>query len=47
VASAGSPTANDALYITDAKTVYGTTVIVSGMMQQWSATASSAAWQPR
>jgi len=47
VASSGSPTANDALYITDLKTVYGTTVIVSGMMQQWSATASTAAWQAR
>jgi len=47
VASSGSPTAGDALYITDSNTVYGTTVIVSGMTQQWSATASTAAWQAR
>jgi len=47
VASTGAPTANDAFYITNLRTVYGTTVIISGMIQEWSATAATAAWQAR
>jgi Tfp pilus assembly protein FimT len=47
VASTGAPTANDALYVTNTTVVYGTTVIISGMIQQWSAKASTAAWQAR
>lgn len=47
VASTGSPTANDALYVTNTAMVYGTTVIISGMIQEWSAAASTAAWQAR
>jgi hypothetical protein len=35
VAASGSPTANDALYITDSSSVYGVTVIVSGLIQIW------------
>ena len=37
VAASGSPTANDALYITDSSSVYGVTVIVSGLIQIWTA----------
>lgn len=47
VASTGAPTANDAFYITNTTMVYGTTVIISGMIQEWSATPSTAAWQAR
>lgn len=45
--NAGSPTANDALYVTDANTVNGVTVIVSGLIQIWSTSASTTAWQAR
>ena len=47
VASNGSPTANDALYITDTNTVYGVTVIVSGLIQVWGTGASVTSWQAR
>jgi len=47
VASTNSPTANDALYVTDAQVVYGITVIQTGLIQSWSTGASSTAWQPR
>ena len=47
VAANGSPTANDALYVTDARSVYGVTVIVSGLIQMWSTSASTSAWQAR
>jgi len=47
VAQNGLPTANDALYITDQNSVYGVTVIVSGLIQVWYTSASSTAWQAR
>jgi hypothetical protein len=47
VAASDSPTANDALYVTDTKTVYGVTVLASGLMQQWTTGTSNTAWQAR
>lgn len=47
IAASGSPTANDALYVTDTNTVYGVTVIASGLLQQWSTSASTTQWQSR
>jgi Tfp pilus assembly major pilin PilA len=47
VAADGSPTANDAIYITNNNTVYGTTVIVSGLIQSWSSPAAATAWGAR
>ena len=43
----GKPTALDALYITDGNTVYGTTLLASGMMQDWSTPASTTHWSVR
>jgi len=43
----GKPTAVDAIYITDGNSVYGTTLLASGMMQNWSSTASPTSWQVR
>jgi prepilin-type N-terminal cleavage/methylation domain-containing protein len=47
VAATGSPTASDALYITDSNSVYGVTIIISGLIQDWTTSASSTAWQAR
>jgi len=47
VASNGSPTPNDALYVTDSNTVCGVTIITSGLIQVWSTSASTTAWAPR
>ena len=47
VAANGSPTALDALYITDNRNVYGVTVIISGLIQVWTSSASQTAWQAR
>jgi prepilin-type N-terminal cleavage/methylation domain-containing protein len=47
IASSGSPTANDALYVTDGIQIYGVTVIISGMIQVWTTGTSSTAWQAR
>ena len=47
VSASGSPTASDAVYVTDSNTVYGVTVMISGMMQDWYANASTTAWQAR
>lgn len=47
VDSTNLPTANDALYITDSDSVYGITVIISGLIQDWKSTASATAWQAR
>lgn len=47
VSSNGSPTANDAFYITNSNTVNGVTVIVSGLIQVWTTPASSTAWAAR
>ncbi len=47
VAADGSPTANDAMYVTDTNTVYGVTVIISGLIQTWSTPASNTAWEAR
>jgi Tfp pilus assembly protein FimT len=47
VALSGSPTANDALYVTDSNTVYGVTVITSGLIQNWTTEVATTAWRPR
>jgi len=47
VAASGSPTPNDALYVTDQTTVFGITVISSGLIQSWSSPATSTAWIAR
>ena len=47
VGSSGSPTANDALYVTDSNTVDGITVIVSGLIQVWTSPASGTTWAAR
>jgi prepilin-type N-terminal cleavage/methylation domain-containing protein len=47
LAQSGSPATNDALYITDLNTVYGVTVIGTGLIQIWSTSASETAWQHR
>jgi hypothetical protein len=43
----GAPTANDALYVTDGISVYGATVIISGLMQTWRTPIDNQQWQPR
>jgi prepilin-type N-terminal cleavage/methylation domain-containing protein len=45
--NSGSPTASDALYITDENTVYGVTVIISGLIQTGTTTSSGSNWQAR
>jgi Tfp pilus assembly protein PilE len=47
VNSAGTPTANDALYLTDGNTVYGLTLNAGGLIQIWETPLSQAAWNPR
>lgn len=47
VASDNSPALSDALYVTDSTTVYGVTVISSGLIQIWTADASASNWQAR
>lgn len=47
VAPNGSPTAADALYVKDANSVYGVTVIISGLIQAWSTDVSTTAWRPQ
>jgi type II secretory pathway pseudopilin PulG len=47
VNSAGTPTANDALYVTDGDMVYGLTVNAGGLIQIWETPLSQAAWSPR
>lgn len=43
----GKATANDALYITDQSSVYGITLIASGMAQSWQTSAATTSWQHR
>jgi len=47
VAASGSPTPNDALYVTDQNMVFGITIISSGLIQDWSSPATSTAWIAR
>jgi type II secretory pathway pseudopilin PulG len=47
VDSNGAPTANDAIYINDGATVYGTTVIATGMASTWSTPLASPSWTKR
>ncbi len=43
----GTPTANDALYVTDGNTVYGVTVNAGGLIQGWQSPASTTQWTAR
>jgi hypothetical protein len=45
ISASGSPTANDALYVTDGNAVTGVTVIATGLIQTWSTSASTTAWK--
>jgi prepilin-type N-terminal cleavage/methylation domain-containing protein len=43
--STGAPTGNDAVYLTDGKVVYATTVSATGMAQLWWSPARVVSWQ--
>jgi hypothetical protein len=43
----GTPTASDALYVTDGNAVYGVTVNASGFIQGWQTPATSSQWTAR
>jgi type II secretory pathway pseudopilin PulG len=45
--NSGTPTANDALYVTDGNTVYGVTVNAGGLIQGWESPTSSTHWTAR
>ncbi len=47
ITSAGVPTPNDAIYITDGRTVTGVTVSGTGMSRVWRTEASTANWKQR
>jgi len=45
--STGTPTANDAIYITDGNSVYAVTVSATGLIRTWRTDVGSANWQKR
>jgi type II secretory pathway pseudopilin PulG len=47
VDSTNTPTGNDALYVTDGKSVTGVTVLATGLSQIWRSDASTANWTKR
>ncbi len=47
VDSTGTPTANDAIYITDGVSVYGVTVSATGLLRTWRSDAKTAGWNNR
>ena len=47
VDSTGTPTANDALYITDGGLLFGVTVSATGLIQTWRSGTNAANWQKR
>ena len=47
VDSTNTPTANDALYVTDGNSVTGVTVLATGLTQIWRSDASTANWNKR
>jgi Tfp pilus assembly protein FimT len=47
VDSTNTPTANDALYVTDGRSVTGVTVLATGLTQIWRSDASTANWSKR
>jgi prepilin-type N-terminal cleavage/methylation domain-containing protein len=47
VDSTGAPTPNDALYITDGRSVYVVTVSATGLTQPWRTDAQTASWKKR
>ena len=47
VDSTNTPTANDALYVTDGRSVTGVTVLATGLSQIWRSDASTADWTKR
>ena len=46
VDSTGTPTPDDALYVTDGNSVTGVTVVATGLTKVWRSDASSATWNP-
>jgi hypothetical protein len=42
----GTPTPDDALYVTDGNSVTGVTVVATGLTRVWRSDASSATWNP-
>jgi prepilin-type N-terminal cleavage/methylation domain-containing protein len=47
VDSTGTPTANDAIYVTDGESVYGVTVSAPGLLRTWRSDAQTAGWTNR
>ncbi|MBZ5698892.1 MAG: prepilin-type N-terminal cleavage/methylation domain-containing protein [Acidobacteriia bacterium] len=47
ITSTGAPTPNDAIYITDGRTVTGVTVSATGLTKIWRTEASAASWKQR
>ncbi len=47
VDSTGTPTSNDALYITDGGVVYGVTVSATGLIQTWRSGTDATYWKKR
>lgn len=47
VDNTGAPTTNDALYVTDSISVYGVTVLATGLIQTWRSGLPSANWSSR
>lgn len=47
VDSTGTPTAKDAIYITDGTSVYGLTVSPTGLIQEWRSGTDATNWQRR
>lgn len=47
VDSTGTATSNDALYVTDGNSVYGVTVLATGLIQTWRTDSSSGTWTNR
>ena len=43
----GAPTTSDALYVTDSTSVYGVTVLATGLIQTWRTGVSSGTWSNR
>jgi Tfp pilus assembly protein FimT len=47
VDNSGAPTTNDALYVTDSSSVYGVTVLATGLIQTWRSGLTSTSWSNR
>ena len=45
--STGTPTGNDAIYLTDGRSVWAITISATGLIQTWRTEANSASWKNR